>query len=197
MRDNELKPDRYEKVFDSDKPYRKPDSLILDLAMTYIEVTRIIYDSKIEDWRSPFIVNASFAIELYLKSMQKGSQVYGPPFTISFGSTEKEPKRSHKLVHSTSKVSFKGNGHNLLNLFSQIPKRNQGYLLHIFSQPNHDIEFENFLIEHNKTFISWRYCFEGKTEPFSAKKVLKVLEVLAGCRAKLSILDQEIPVYEV
>lgn len=93
MKDKDIKPTRYSKIFDSDEPYRKPDSLILDLAITYIKVTRIIYDSKLEDWRSPFIVNASFAIELYLKSMQKGSKTYGPPFTISFGTPKDQPKR--------------------------------------------------------------------------------------------------------
>lgn len=197
MKDNDIKPTGYGKIFDSDEPYRKPDDLILDLAITYIKVTRIIHDSKLEDWRSPFIVNASFAIELYLKSMQKGSKIYGPPFTISFGTPQEQPKKTHMLVHSTSKVSFEGNGHNLANLFSQIPKRNQDYILHIFSQPNNEIDFIDFLKEHSKTFISWRYCFEGKTEPFSAKKVLKVLKILEGYRVSLSRLDQEIPIYEV
>ena len=197
MKQNDIKPTRYGKVFESNEPYRKPDSMILDLAITYIKVARIIYDSELDDWRSPFIVNASFAIELYLKSMQKGSITYGPPTTISFGTTHDKPLKTHKLVHSTSKISFEGSGHNLLNLFSQIPKRNRDYLLHIFSQPNHAIDFEKFLQEYSKAFMSWRYCYEGKTETFSAEKVLKVLEILEGFRISLSSLDQEIPVYEV
>ncbi|MCF8056649.1 MAG: hypothetical protein K9K37_08425 [Desulfocapsa sp.] len=197
MKENTIKPTKFGKIFESDKSYRKPDNMILDLAMTYIHVTRMIYDSKLEDWRSPFIVNASFAIELYLKSMQKGTKTYGPPFEISFGSEQNPPRKKQMMLHSKSEISYKGDGHNLLNLFAQIPERNRDYLLHIFSQPGHDIDFEDFLKEHKKAFISWRYCYEGKTETFSAKKVLNVLRIIEGYRMSLNILDQEIPHYEV
>jgi|MTBAKSStandDraft_1061840.scaffolds.fasta_scaffold07835_2 hypothetical protein len=197
MKENTIKPTKYGKIFESIKPYRKPDSMILDLAITYIQVSRMIYDSKIEDWRSPFIVNATFAIELYLKSMQKGIKTYGPPFEVSFGTEQKHSGRTQMMVHAKTEISYKGDGHNLLVLFSQISERNRDYILHIFSQPGHDIDFENFLKEHNKAFIVWRYCYEGKTETFSAKKVLKVLKIIEGYRMSLSGLDLEIPHYEV
>ena len=49
------------------------DDNILCLALSYGRVAKLIYESDIDDWRSPFVVNATFAIELYLKSIDRKS----------------------------------------------------------------------------------------------------------------------------
>jgi hypothetical protein len=183
------KPTKIAKIFDSDKPYRTPDNMILDLSMIYIQVARLIYDSKIEDWRSPFIVNATLAIELYLKSMLKTKKIYGSPFYLS--------ELPRKIVHEKSEIDDTDKIHLLSKLFKQIPERNQEYILHVFSSQANSIDFIQFLEDHSRTFIQWRYCFEGNTETFSAKDVLNILKVLKGNKISLSMLDREIPHYEV
>lgn len=162
------------------------DDNILGLALSYGKVAKSIYESDIDDWRSPFVVNATFAIELYFKSMLATQKLVTGP-KISDTQT--------KMVYEKSTTNFCGQGHDLENLFKQIPDKQKQFLLRIFKQHPNNLDFPKFLKDHKKHFVNWRYCFEGKAETFTPENIITVLDIMYGYRE--SIKSKPTKVYEV
>ena len=162
------------------------DDNILNLALSYSKVAKLIYESDIDDWRSPFIVNSTFAIELYFKSMLSTQKYIAGP---------KLSETQTKMVYQKSTTDFSGQGHDLENLFEQIPDDKRQFLLKIFSQHPNNLDFTKFLKDHKKHFVNWRYCFEGKAETFTPENIITVLDVMYGYR--ISIKGNPTKVFQV
>jgi len=146
------------------------DNYVLDAAKSYIETALLIYGLELKpELKGPFIVNATFAMELYFKSMMAKAR-YGPEKKLSNTMTKYEWMYSETI--------FNGNGHNLLNLFSQVPEKFKNEILDKFKKHPEKVDLELFLEEHKKNFVNWRYSFEGKSKPYCPKTVLTVLNIL-------------------
>lgn len=102
---------------------------------------------------APFVVNAAFSAELYLKCLKK---------------TEGEPSQTHTLTalykSLPNKIKDKINKH----------KKNL--------EPQYQVEqgalFKEHLKNINNAFINWRYIFEKETEHIHIATVIFVLHVL-------------------
>jgi hypothetical protein len=146
------------------------DYNILKLAKEYYESAKLIYNANSDgSLDSPFIVNATFYIELFLKSLLSEMH-FGKKTKIS------ETTTRHEWTHS--KTVFDGKGHDLKNLFNQIPKKHRLGILEFFNNRSQVDDFEAFLDNHKNNFIKWRYSFEGKAGHFDRDQVHAVINTL-------------------
>ncbi|WP_053982312.1 hypothetical protein [Marinagarivorans algicola] len=116
---------------------------------------------------SPFIVNATFAIELYLKCFD-GKTVFNRPFEYCEGVTRYE--------NVTSEASNRG--HDLGKLFSHLNDANRKQISSAFEKRISGITSEEFFEKYRDHFVLWRYSFEGNATTYSPSEILVMLEVL-------------------
>ena len=108
---------------------------------------------------APFVVNAAFSIELYLKAL---AQKHGTSL------------RGHELVKLNKALPKKA----LLEIESVIPKCAANRRL------TGKTDFAAYLKHLNNTFVDWRYCYElERTGPVHIEPTIFVMEVLHdSCR---------------
>lgn len=116
---------------------------------------------------SPFIINATFAIELYLKCLD-GETIFHRPSEYCEGVTQYE------------KVTSKGSnrGHDLGKLFSCINETNRQQISCAFEKRINGITSQEFFKKYSDHFVSWRYGFEGNATAYTPSEILTMLEVL-------------------
>lgn len=118
---------------------------------------------------APFIVNAAFSIELYIKCLMSKTIFEGPE-------THKEGYTSYERVYSKSTNTSQG--HNLDNLYQQLPEKTRLKLEEINQKLNGKKTLAEFFNQNKYHFVSWRYSFEGNAKPYCAEHVLQVLNAL-------------------
>ncbi|MBQ6419948.1 MAG: hypothetical protein IJK02_02630 [Clostridia bacterium] len=84
----------------------------------------------------PYAVNVAFACELYLKAI---------------------------MIYRSSQNEF-SKGHNLKELFDNLPFFDANQLSQIFAQKYSSKTLEMFLDENKNTFIDWRYALEHEVK---------------------------------
>jgi hypothetical protein len=109
---------------------------------------------------APFVVNAAFSIELYLKALAEKHGV--------------APLRGHELAKLLSKQPAAA----LAEIEQVIPKCAANRALD--AAPN----FKDYLEALNDAFVDWRYCYElERTRPVHIEPTIFVMEVLhEACR---------------
>lgn len=117
----------------------------------------------------PFIVNAMFALELYLKSALSAT-------IFDDGVKSAEGVTQYEKVYSKS--NFKGKGHDLNLLFNQIPEVLKAELDLLSHESHHAMPLTEFFIKYKHHFIEWRYSYEGKSKAYTPHDILQVLSVL-------------------
>ena len=122
---------------------------------------------------SPFIVNATFAIELYLKCFD-GQTVFNRPSEYCEGVT--------KYENVTSEGSNRG--HDLGKLFNNLNDENRKQISTAFEKRISGITSEEFFEKYRDHFVSWRYGFEGNATAYSPSEILVMLEVLKECASQ-------------
>lgn len=103
---------------------------------------------------APFIVNSSFAIELYLKCI----------YMIENG---KEPNRVHKLDLLYKKLSRESKD-SIAAIFMLVNERSGSYHALKDKVPGFDWSIEGVLASASQAFVNWRYSFEGNLTSFSS-----------------------------
>lgn len=116
---------------------------------------------------TPFIVNATFAIELYLKCFD-GYTVFKLPSEYCEGVV--------KYENVTSEGSNRG--HDLVKLFERLNDANRKQISSAFEKRRNGITSEEFFKKYKDHFVSWRYGFEGNGTAFSSSEILVMLDVL-------------------
>ena len=116
---------------------------------------------------APFIVNASFALELYLKCFNASTKF-------------SKPTNNTEGVVSYAQVSSEGNsrGHQLKDLFNELSNDLKDQIRSEFSLRVNGVNADEFFLENSRHFINWRYSFERNAETYIAKNVLSMLNVL-------------------
>ena len=117
----------------------------------------------------PFIVNSTFALELYLKSMMSAT-IFGN------GHERHDGFIQYDKVHSKSE--FEGKGHDLSSLFEQLPENIKTELELISRQENETFNLSIFFKKYKNHFIDWRYSYEGTGESYISHDILMVLNAL-------------------
>lgn len=125
--------------------------------------------SDLQGRGSPFIVNACFAIELYLKCFD-GETIFNGPSESNYCSDVTEYKEV------TSKVN--SHGHDLLKLFKNLSEVNRKKISSIFEQQTGTGTTDDFFDKYKEHFITWRYGFEGNRTSYKSAEVLLMLDSL-------------------
>lgn len=102
---------------------------------------------------TPFVVNAAFSIEVYLKTIHKmhGQERRGHSLNALYKSLPKEAKRIiEEVAHSTK------NNYNITE----------------------NIEFINYLSNLDRAFEQWRYIYESDTEAIEFLKTIYIMQAL-------------------
>ena len=116
----------------------------------------------------PFIVNAMFSLELYLKSILS--------ITIfNNGREYADGVMQYDSVHSKSKHN--GNGHDLFSLFSQLPETTKLELDALLTTEHNTISLSDFFNKYKNHFVEWRYSFEGNAKSYSPYDILQILHM--------------------
>lgn len=116
---------------------------------------------------SPFIVNAIFAVELYLKSLN-GETVFDAPSQYCQGVTQ------YNKVFSKSLTG----GHDLKILYKALSSENRSQIMQSFEHQITYLTAEDFFEKYNHHFVSWRYGFEGNAASFNSSEILVMLDTL-------------------
>ena len=127
-----------------------------------------LYESDTMKYRgAPFIVNASFALELYLKCLD-GQTIFDKPSEYSESVTQYE------------RVYSKGaqKGHQLSSLFESLSCEYKDKIANQFYAVSNGLPADKFFVKYNKHFVSWRYGFEGNNDGYVAAEILAMLSVL-------------------
>ncbi|EGQ9189780.1 hypothetical protein V9K20_003564 [Vibrio cholerae] len=127
-----------------------------------------LYQAEAMEYRgAPFIVNASFALELYLKAFD-GETVF------------KESSEYCEFVTQYKQVVSKGNtqGHGLSSLFNRLAQEYKDKIVSQLVGLTFQWTPEMFFEKYNNHFVSWRYGFEGNRSSYVASDVLDMLSVL-------------------
>ncbi|QZO11368.1 hypothetical protein [Pseudoalteromonas piscicida] len=128
----------------------------------------VLHESELMKYCSaPFIVNASFALELYLKCFD-GKTVFKKPSVYCEGVVQYE-----RVIGNVSQQ-----GHNLQNLFGGLPCEYKEKIVSKFDALEMGLSAESFFETNSKHFVSWRYGFEGNNGSYVASEVLAMLSVL-------------------
>ncbi len=120
-----------------------------------------------ENRGAPFIVNASFALELYLKAFE-GKTVF------------KDPTEYCESVTHYNQIVSKGSkqGHDLSSLFNGLAQEYKDKIVSQLAGSMFQLTPEIFFKKYNNHFVSWRYGFEGNRSSYVASEVLDMLSVL-------------------
>jgi hypothetical protein len=135
-------------------------------AMAFANTSALLYERDLRRTPrkgvsvAPFVVNAAFSIELYLKAL-----------VAKHGA--KPPK-----------------GHELVKLFAKLPAAASAEIENVIPRcaANRALEgspnFKAYLEELNDAFVEWRYCFElERTRAINIQPTIFVMEVLhEACR---------------
>ena len=113
----------------------------------------------------PFIVNAMFALELYLKSIL-GETKFTEPSEYCDGVT------SYSKVYSESKK-----GHVLSDLYGYVDSEIKNEIDSAYSQVGSKITMADFFKKYRSHFVDWRYSFEGNAKAYTEKEILDALIV--------------------
>ncbi|WP_102385055.1 hypothetical protein BCU19_05640 [Vibrio cyclitrophicus] len=116
---------------------------------------------------APFIVNASFALELYLKAFD-GKTVF------------KEPSEYRDFVTQYKQLVSKGSkrGHDLSSLFNGLAQEYKEKVASHLVDLTFPLSPAMFFEKYNNHFVSWRYGFEGNRSSYVASEVLDMLSAL-------------------
>lgn len=149
--------------FLKDKGLRKEVSLcqaMVNQAMAFANTSAYLYERDLRHSprkgvsAAPFVVNAAFSIELYLKAL---AQKHGVTL------------KGHELVKLHKALPKKA-----LSEIEQVTPRCANNRS-LGESPN----FPEYLRELNNTFVEWRYCYElEKTGPVHIEPAIFVMEVL-------------------
>ncbi|MBB1278997.1 MULTISPECIES: hypothetical protein [unclassified Pseudoalteromonas] len=150
------------------KVLRKAEPNIYYKAESFHIAAQVLNQANEMQYRgSPFIVNATFAIELYLKCFD-GQTVFNQPSEYCEGVT--------KYENVTSEGSNRG--HDLGKLFNHLNDANRKQISSAFEKRISGITSEEFFEKYRDHFVSWRYGFEGNATVYSPSEILVMLEVL-------------------
>ncbi|UCJ18769.1 hypothetical protein K5Q02_10545 [Pseudomonas sp. MM211] len=128
----------------------------------------ILFDrEELKHRGAPFIVNATFALELYLKSLLSKTVFEG-------SETHEEGYTSYNRVFSKSEHA--GIGHDLNNLYQQLSEEARAGIEKINKELSGKYSMSDFFNKNKAHFVSWRYSFEGNAEPYCAQDVISALE---------------------
>lgn len=116
---------------------------------------------------APFIVNASFALELYLKAFD-GKTVFKAPSEYCEGVVQYEEVVSKGGEH----------GHHLSSLFISLAQEYKDKIKLQLSEIGFSLSAQAFFEKYNNHFVSWRYGFEGNRSSYVANEVLMMLSAL-------------------
>lgn len=133
---------------------------VFNQALAFANTSAYLYDRDLRKsprkgfTASPFVVNAAFSIELYLKALAQKNAV-----TL----------RGHELIKLYSALPSKANA----EINQVIPQ----------CASNRDLgeppDFVGYLQNLNNTFVQWRYSYElEKTGPVHIEPIIFVMEVL-------------------
>ncbi|WP_025564532.1 hypothetical protein [Psychromonas sp. SP041] len=150
------------------KVVRKVEPRVYYQAEAFHIAAETLNESKSMEFRgAPFIVNASFALELYLKCFD-GQTIFDKPTEYFEGVTQ------------YGKVFSKGNeqGHHLSSLFNSLSIEYQNKVIDKFDALDGELLASNFFEKYNTHFVTWRYGFEGNHSSYVAAEVLIMLSVL-------------------
>ncbi|KTR27887.1 hypothetical protein RSA11_04275 [Exiguobacterium indicum] len=131
-------------------------------------------------YMAPFIVNSSFAIELYLKCI----------YVIE---TKEEPKYVHKLEQLFDNLSDFSQ-FITSDIFSRLNEQEGSYHALKDKVPDFDWSLRGVLESASQAFVKWRYSFDGDITSFpSAGAVINALEAcIFVLREDLNDIPQEI-----
>ncbi|OGX78214.1 hypothetical protein A6395_13410 [Exiguobacterium sp. SH31] len=124
---------------------------------------KISETNDLDLYLAPFIVNTSFAIELYLKCIYVIEQ-------------DKEPKFIHHLDELYNKLSKESKGY-ISTVFEMINQTEHSYHALKDKVPDFDWSIEGVLRSSSKAFVNWRYSFQSEVTGFpSSRAVISALE---------------------
>ena len=150
------------------KVLRKVEPNIYSKAEGFHIAAQILNQANEMQYRgSPFIVNATFAIELYLKCLD-AKTVFNKPSNECDGFTK------YEKVSSESS----NRGHDLGKLFNKINEVHRDQISSSFEQRINGISSEEFFGKYRDHFVSWRYGFEGNATAYCSSEILAMLETL-------------------
>lgn len=123
-------------------------------------------DRNIDLYFDPFVVNASFSIELYLKCI------------CIIESGKKKAPYMHELDKLYDSLSVEVQN-KLSDVFIKENEKLGTYHLAKENKPDFEWSLKNVLKESSKAFIKWRYSYEGKLpDVVSIKAVIFALETI-------------------
>ena len=129
-----------------------------------------VIDSKLH---VPFIVNAAFAIELYLKALNS-SKCFNKPSEISPGVISYESVTSKPVTW----------GHSLVDIYDALVEDIKIYLDDEFLNARISADCDSlrdFLSQINKAFVQWRYIFsKDYVRPIELNEMLLALNTLSS-----------------
>lgn len=122
--------------------------------------------NDLEGRGGPFIVNAMFSLELYLKSV--------------LGETKfSEPSEYCKDVTIYNKIySESMRGHDLLKLYSSVDSELKEEIDSAYKLQGVNISISDFFEKYQSHFLDWRYSFEGNAKAYNPKEILDALHVI-------------------
>lgn len=118
--------------------------------------------NDVETYIAPFIVNAAFSIELYLKCLYMIENNKPSRYTHNFFDIYKHLSNDSKgFIEAVFNMLLEQD-----SLFKELQKR----------IPSTDTEFESILREAGNAFARWRYSYEGKLTSFpSSNSIITAL----------------------
>ncbi|MGE8100525.1 hypothetical protein ACQKP6_21705 [Pseudomonas fluorescens] len=129
---------------------------------------KILHGNAALNYRgAPFIVNAAFSLELYLKSLMSKTILEAPEI-------HGEGYTSYNRTYSRSKHT--GSGHDLNNLYQKLSEKIRSELQKNHQELSGNFSLTDFFNKNKAHFVNWRYSFEGDAEPYCAQDVLHVLD---------------------
>lgn len=122
--------------------------------------------NELEGRGGPFIVNAMFSLELYLKSVL-GATKFAEPSEYCIDVT------IYNKVYSESKK-----GHVLSKLYLSIDAELKKEIDSAYDIEGEKISICEFFDKYQSHFVDWRYSFEGNAKEYNKKEILDVLHVI-------------------
>jgi len=137
----------------------KAEEMMFNQAQSFANTAKTLYVDGIKNNQrnihsfAPFVVNATFSIEIYLKTLHK-----------LFG----QNKRGHSLKALYKSLDNKGKEH-----ISKIAVETK-HMFHL--EEGKDFEYYLYLLD--KAFEEWRYIYEGKSDMIYFSPTIYVMQVL-------------------
>lgn len=143
---------------------------------------KILFGSEeLKHYGAPFIVNATFALELYLKSLISKTIFENPEI-------HEEGYTSYKRVYSQSMHT--GQGHDLENLYQQLSKEVREGIDRTYKDLNGKRNVSDIFNMNKLHFSKWRYSFEGNADSYCAQDIITVLETMKSYCSKCIVQPQ-------